>query len=71
MSILVFAESQNNKFKKSTFEAISYAKDLATLLDLECIVTCPAETENLEESLCLESLLQESLNFHPRCAMKR
>lgn len=48
MSILVFAESQNNKFKKSTFEAISYAKDLATLLDLECIVTCPTETENLE-----------------------
>lgn len=37
MSIIVFAEHDENKFKKSTYEAISYGKDLANALNTECI----------------------------------
>lgn len=37
MTILVFAESDNGVYKKSSFEAISYGKDLATKLGSECI----------------------------------
>ena len=37
MAILVFAESDNGKYKKSSFEAISYARDLADLLKSSCI----------------------------------
>ena len=33
MSILVYAESWEGKFRKSTFEAISYAKKLSQLLN--------------------------------------
>ena len=33
MSILVYAESWNGKFRKSTFEAVSYAYDTAKMLD--------------------------------------
>ncbi len=37
MSILVFAESSDNQFKKSTFEAVSYAKEIGTLLGKDVI----------------------------------
>ena len=37
MSIVVFAESSDNQFKKSTFEAISYAKEIGTLLGKDVI----------------------------------
>ena len=37
MSIVVFAESSDNQFKKSTFEAISYAKEIGTLMGKEVV----------------------------------
>jgi electron transfer flavoprotein alpha subunit len=37
MSIVVFAESSDNQFKKSTFEAVSYAKEIGTLLGKDVI----------------------------------
>ncbi|NNJ56701.1 MAG: electron transfer flavoprotein subunit alpha/FixB family protein [Bacteroidia bacterium] len=36
MAVLVFAESDNGKYKKSSFEAVSYGKDLATQLGTSC-----------------------------------
>lgn len=49
MSILVFAEGDNNSFKKSSFEAISYGKDLANKKGTECIAVTigPKGDENL------------------------
>ena len=35
MSILVYAENWNGKFKKSTFEVVSYAKEIAKTLNQE------------------------------------
>lgn len=37
MAVLVFAESDNGEYKKSSFEAITYGKDLATQLSTSCI----------------------------------
>ncbi len=37
MSVAVFAESDNGVYKKSSFEAISYGKDLANALGTNCI----------------------------------
>ena len=37
MAVLVFAESDNGKYKKSSFEAVSYGKDLATQLGTSCL----------------------------------
>ena len=37
MAVLVFAESDNGKYKKSSFEAISYGRDLADQLNTSCI----------------------------------
>lgn len=37
MSIVVFAESSDNQFKKSTFEAISYAKEIGQLIGKDVI----------------------------------
>jgi len=37
MAVLVFAESDNGVYKKSSFEATSYGKDLAVKLGTECI----------------------------------
>ena len=45
MSILVYIESKNNKPKKSSFEVISYAKELSIKLSLELIVL----TINIDE----------------------
>ena len=45
MSILVYIESKNNKPKKSSFEVISYAKELSINLSLELIVL----TINIDE----------------------
>ncbi len=38
MSVLVFADSSENKFKKTTFEAVSYGKKVAELLNTSLIV---------------------------------
>ena len=37
MSVIVFAEIDNQKYKKSSFEAISYGKKLASEMGTECI----------------------------------
>ncbi|PCJ67330.1 MAG: electron transfer flavoprotein subunit alpha [Bacteroidetes bacterium] len=37
MAVIVYAESDNGIYKKSSFEAITYGKDLATKLGTECI----------------------------------
>lgn len=37
MSIVVFAESSDNQFKKSTFEAVSYAKEIGQLTGKEVV----------------------------------
>ena len=37
MAVIVFAESDNGVYKKSSFEAVTYGKDLATKLSNECI----------------------------------
>ncbi len=37
MAVIVYAESDNGKYKKSSFEAVTYGKDLATSLRTECI----------------------------------
>ncbi len=37
MSIVVFAESSDNQFKKSTFEAVSYAKEIGQKLGKEVV----------------------------------
>ena len=36
MSVLVYAEQTGGKFKKSTFEAVSYARETARLLSVPC-----------------------------------
>ena len=38
MSILAYIESKSNKLKKSSFEVVSYAKELSKQLSLELIV---------------------------------
>jgi hypothetical protein len=45
MSILAYIESKNNKPKKSSFEVVSYAKELSIKLSLELIVL----TINIDE----------------------
>ena len=37
MAVIVFAESDNGVYKKSSFEAVTYGKDLATKLGTDCI----------------------------------
>lgn len=37
MSILVFAEHENNQYKKSSLEAVSYGKQLAGSLNTQCV----------------------------------
>lgn len=37
MAVVVYAESDNGQYKKSSFEAITYGKDLAKLLNISCI----------------------------------
>lgn len=44
----VFAESENGKYKKAAFEAVTYGKDLATALGTECIaITIGSGDQNL------------------------
>lgn len=37
MSVVVFAEIDNNQYKKSSFEAVSYGKKVASELGIDCI----------------------------------
>jgi electron transfer flavoprotein alpha subunit len=49
MAVVVFAESDNGVYKKSSFEAVTYGKDLAIKLGTECIALSIGEKgpENL------------------------
>lgn len=46
MSVLVFAESQNKKFKKAAFETVTYGAKTAALLGTDCIVLTLGEAED-------------------------
>lgn len=46
MSVLIFAEHEENKFKKSSFEAISYGKTIAEKIGSECIAVAIACSNN-------------------------
>ena len=49
MSVLVYTESENNKFKKSSFEALSYGKALADKLEVKVfavVINC-SDTDSL------------------------
>ena len=49
MSVLVYTESENNKFKKSSFEALYYRKALADKLEVKVfaeVINC-SDTESL------------------------
>ena len=52
MSILVYTESWNGKFRKSTYEAVSYASETAKLLDTD-VVALAFGDENEDELLKL------------------
>lgn len=50
MSVLVFAETIKGKFKKATFEAVTYGRKLADSMSVDCIALClgdVVEAENL------------------------
>ena len=54
MSVLIYAESWEGSFRKSTFEAISYANEVSKLLDTD-LVAISFGNESKQE---LEKLLQ-------------
>tara|TARA_Y100001933_G_C18902761_1_gene523253 strand:- start:80 stop:1042 length:963 start_codon:yes stop_codon:yes gene_type:complete len=47
MSIIIFAETWNNKFKKSSLEAISYGSEMAKKMNLQTIAIVVGKCENL------------------------
>jgi len=48
MSVIVFAETWNKKFKKSSFEAVSYASEVAKNMDLKTIAIVVGGSEDLK-----------------------
>ncbi|MEN9523233.1 MAG: hypothetical protein RL065_1610, partial [Bacteroidota bacterium] len=48
MSVLIFAESNNGKFKKSTLEAVCYGKQVASQLGTDCIALADASLDAAE-----------------------
>lgn len=48
MSVLVYAENAEGKFKKSTFEVVSYAKAVADLLNTDLIAISIGKVESTE-----------------------
>jgi electron transfer flavoprotein alpha subunit len=48
MSVLIFAESSNGKFKKSTLEAVYYGSQVAAQLNTECIALADASIDSGE-----------------------
>ena len=51
MSVLVFAENWEGKFKKATFEAISYAKSIAEMAGTDLVAACYGEISDSLDSL--------------------
>ena len=50
MSVLIFAESNNGKFKKSTLEAVYYGSKIAAQLNTECIALADGSLDAAELS---------------------
>ncbi len=50
MSVLIFAESNNGKFKKSTLEAVSYGSELAKKLNTEVVALADGSLDSAELS---------------------
>lgn len=48
MSVLIYAENAGGKFKKSSFEAVSYATALASMLGTECVAISIGNVANDE-----------------------
>ena len=48
MSVIVYAESWEGNFRKSTFEAVSYASETAKLLSLDVIAISLGKVNNEE-----------------------
>ena len=48
MAILVYAESWNGSFKKATFEAVSFASQLASKIGEDCIALSIGNNNNNE-----------------------
>jgi len=48
MSVLVYAENWDGKFKKSTFELVSFASGVAEMMKSACIVFCVGSIERNE-----------------------
>ena len=46
MSVLVYAESPNGKFKKSTFEVITYGRKVADMIGTQCIALVLGEASD-------------------------
>ncbi|GLR15701.1 electron transfer flavoprotein subunit alpha/FixB family protein [Portibacter lacus] len=49
MSVLVFAETIKGKFKKATFEAVTYGRKLADALSTDCIALCLGDVTGAED----------------------
>lgn len=47
MSVIVFAETWNNKFKKSSLEAVSYGSEIAKKMNLITIAIVVGKCEDL------------------------
>ena len=50
MSVLVYTESWEGKFRKSTYEAVSYARKTAKLLDTDVIALAFGGESNIKAS---------------------
>ncbi|MBR9919432.1 MAG: electron transfer flavoprotein subunit alpha/FixB family protein [Bacteroidetes bacterium] len=49
MAVLVFAESQNGKFKKNAFEAVTYGARTAKAMGTDCIALCLGVAEGADQ----------------------
>ena len=59
MSVLVYTENWDGMFRKSTFEASSYASETAKLLETEVIAISLGEVSNDELYSALQIALKE------------
>ena len=49
--VVVFAETWNQKFKKATFEAVSYGSHCAAKLGVKCLAVVFGKIENTDDIL--------------------
>ena len=70
MSVIVFAETWNKKFKKSSLEAVSYASEIARNMNLKTIAIVIGGSEDLKslekyganKILAIDNIELEDLN---------